>query len=138
MPNFMDEPTAGLDVVARDRILDLLREYMEQEGRGILISSHISSDLEGLCDDLYMIHEGKIILHEDMDVLLDQYGILKVEEKVFADLDKRGILRVAKESWGYSCLTNEKQFYLENYPGLIVERGSVDEIITMISKGEKL
>lgn len=134
----LDEPTAGLDVVARDRILDLLREYMEQEGRGILISSHISSDLEGLCDDLYMIHEGKIILHEDMDVLLDQYGILKVEEKVFADLDKRGILRVAKESWGYSCLTNEKQFYLENYPGLIVERGSVDEIITMISKGEKL
>ena len=134
----LDEPTAGLDVVARDQILDLLREYMEQEGRGILISSHISSDLEGLCDDLYMIHEGKIILHEDMDVLLDQYGILKVEEKVFADLDKRGILRVAKESWGYSCLTNEKQFYLENYPGLIVERGSVDENITMISKGEKL
>ena len=132
----LDEPTAGLDVVARDQILDLLREYMEQEGRGILISSHISSDLEGLCDDLYMIHEGKI--HEDMDVLLDQYGILKVEEKVFADLDKRGILRVAKESWGYSCLTNEKQFYLENYPGLIVERGSVDEIITMISKGEEL
>ena len=130
----LDEPTAGLDVVARDQILDLLREYMEQEGRGILISSHISSDLEGLCDDLYMIHEGKIILHEDMDVLLDQYGILKVEEKVFADLDKRGILRVAKESWGYSCLTNEKQFYLENYPGLIVDRGSVDENITMISK----
>ena len=135
---FNAEPTAGLDVVARDRILDLLREYMEQEGRGILISSHISSDLEGLCDDLYMIHEGKIILHEDMDVLLDQYGILKVEEKAFADLDKRGILRMAKESWGYSCLTNEKQFYLENYPGLVVERGSVDEIITMISKGEEL
>ena len=135
---FADEPTTALDVTIQAQILDLLRVYMEQEGRGILISSHISSDLEGLCDDLYMIHEGKIILHEDMDVLLDQYGILKVEEKVFADLDKRGILRVAKESWGYSCLTNEKQFYLENYPGLIVERGSVDEIITMISKGEKL
>ena len=134
----LDEPTAGLDVVARDQILDLLRVYMEQEGRGILISSHISSDLEGLCDDLYMIHEGKIVLHEDMDVLLDQYGLLKVEKKDFSDLDKRGILRVAEESWGYSCLTNEKQFYLENYPGLVVERGSVDEIISMISKGEKL
>lgn len=134
----LDEPTAGLDVVARDQILDLLRVYMEQEGRGILISSHISSDLEGLCDDLYMIHEGKIVLHEDMDVLLDQYGLLKVEKKDFSDLDKRGIFRVAEESWGYSCLTNEKQFYLENYPGLVVERGSVDEIISMISKGEKL
>ena len=133
-----DEPTTALDVTIQAQILDLLRVYMEQEGRGILISSHISSDLEGLCDDLYMIHEGKIVLHEDMDVLLDQYGLLKVEKKDFSDLDKRGILRVAEESWGYSCLTNEKQFYLENYPGLVVERGSVDEIISMISKGEKL
>ena len=135
---FADEPTTALDVTIQAQILDLLRVYMEQEGRGILISSHISSDLEGLCDDLYMIHEGKIVLHEDMDVLLDQYGLLKVEKKDFSDLDKRGIFRVAEESWGYSCLTNEKQFYLENYPGLVVERGSVDEIISMISKGEKL
>ena len=135
----MDEPTAGLDVGAREGMLDILREYMEEKPeRSILISSHISSDLEGLCDDLYMIHEGKIVLHEDMDVLLDQYGLLKVEKKDFSDLDKRGIFRVAEESWGYSCLTNEKQFYLENYPGLVVERGSVDEIISMISKGEKL
>ena len=134
----LDEPTAGLDVIARDQILDLLREYMEKEGRGILISSHISSDLEGLCDDLYMIHDGKIVLHEDMDVLLDQYGLLKVDEKTFESMDKSYVLRVMKEAWGYSCLTSEKQFYAENYPGLAIERGSVDEIISMISKGEKL
>lgn len=66
----LDEPTAGLDVVARDRLLDLLREYMEPGDRSILISSHISADLEGFCDDLYMIDEGRIILHEDTDVLL--------------------------------------------------------------------
>ena len=59
MPNFMDEPTAGLDVVAREEILDLLREYMEIPGRSIVISSHISGDLEHFCDDLYMIHEAK-------------------------------------------------------------------------------
>lgn len=134
----LDEPTAGLDVVARDQILDLLREYMEQEGRGILISSHISSDLEGLCDDLYMIHRGKIILHEEMDVLLDQYGLLKVDETAFQKLDKSCILCAYKEAWGYRCLTNEKQFYMENYPGIVIERGSVDEIISMISKGERL
>lgn len=134
----LDEPTAGLDVVARDQILDLLREYMEKDGRGILISSHISSDLEGLCDDLYMIHDGKIVLHEDMDVLLDQYGLLKADEETFERLDKSYILRVVKEPWGYSCLTGEKQFYMENYPGITVEKGSVDEIISMISKGERL
>ena len=135
----MDEPTAGLDVAAREDVLDLLREYMEEkEERAILISSHISSDLEGLCDDLYMIHEGKIVLHEDMDVLLDQYGLLKVEKKDFSDLDKRGIFRVAEESWGYSCLTNEKQFYLENYPKVVVENGTIDEAILMMIKGESV
>ena len=56
----LDEPTAGLDVIARDELLELLREFMEKdEDRAILISSHISSDLETLCDDLYMIHDGK-------------------------------------------------------------------------------
>ena len=66
----LDEPTAGLDVIARDELLELLREFMEKdEDRAILISSHISSDLETLCDHLYMIHDGKIILHEDTDVL---------------------------------------------------------------------
>lgn len=134
----LDEPTAGLDVVAREQILDLLREYMEQEGRGILISSHISSDLEGLCDDVYLIHEGKILLHEDMDVILDRYGLLKMNPDSFGKLDKSYILRTVKEAWGYSCLTNEKQFYVENYPELVVEKGSVDEIVSMISKGEDL
>ena len=57
----LDEPTAGLDVLARDELLDVLRKYMEEdESRSILISSHISSDLEGLCDDLYMIHNQKV------------------------------------------------------------------------------
>ena len=60
----LDEPTSGLDVVTRRDVLDLLREYMEEnEERSILISSHISTDLEGLCDDIYMIHEGQIVLH---------------------------------------------------------------------------
>ena len=73
----MDEPTSGLDVMARRDVLDILREYMEEdETRSILISSHISTDLENLCDDIYMIHDGKIILHEDTDVLMGQYGLV--------------------------------------------------------------
>ena len=73
----LDEPTAGLDVIARDELLEMLREFLEKdEERSILISSHISSDLESLCDDLYMIHDGKIILHEDTDVLLSDYALL--------------------------------------------------------------
>ena len=134
----LDEPTAGLDVVAREEILDLLREYMEIPGRTIVISSHISGDLEHFCDDLYMIHEGKIVLHEETDRILEEYGFLKVSEQEYEVLDNEYLLRVRKESFGYSCLTDQKNYYLENYPGLVVEKGSVDEVISMLVKGEAL
>ena len=136
VPNFMDEPTAGLDVIARDELLEMLREFLEKdEERSILISSHISSDLESLCDDLYMIHDGKIILHEDTDVLLSDYALLKVDAEQYSKLDKQFILRSKKETYGYSCLTNQKQYYMENYPKIAIEKGTIDEVITMMIRG---
>lgn len=130
----LDEPTAGLDVVARDELLLILREYMEQdEERSILISSHISSDLETLCDDLYMIHEGRIILHEDTDVLLSDYALLKVDAEQYEKLDQQYILSCRNETYGYCCLTNQRQYYIENYPQITIEKGTVDSIITMMS-----
>ncbi|OUN33803.1 ATP-binding cassette domain-containing protein [Lachnoclostridium sp. An76] len=135
----MDEPTTGLDVMAREGILDIFREYMEEdENRSILISSHISSDLEGLCDDIYMIHNGEIVFHEETDVMLNEYGLIKADDTQYRKLDKEYILRVRRESFGYSCLTDQKQYYLENYPDVVVEKGSLDEVITMIIGGEKL
>ena len=132
----LDEPTSGLDVVARDKLLDMLRAYMEQEGRAILISSHISGDLEGICDDIYMIDEGKIVLYEETDVLLDSYGILKVTQEQYEGLDQEHILRSKKEDFGYSCMTDQRQFYQENYPQITVEKGNIDELIMMMVRGE--
>lgn len=135
----LDEPTTGLDVLAREDLLSMLREYMEEnENRTILISSHISTDLEGLCDDLYMIDNGKVVLHEEIDTLLGQYGLLKISSEQYDNLDKNYLLRKKRESWGYACLTNQKQFYLENYPSYTMEKGSIDEVITMMIKGEKI
>lgn len=135
----LDEPTAGLDVVARDELLEMLREFMEKdEQNSILISSHISSDLESLCDDIYMIHNGKVILHEDTDVLLSDYALLKVDETQFSQMDKQFILRFQKESYGYSCLTNQKQYYMENYPKIAIEKGTIDTVITMMIRGQIL
>lgn len=133
----MDEPTAGLDVIARDELLDMLREYLEQdEERSILISSHMSSDLESLCDDVYMIHNGEIILHEQTDILLSDYALLKIDSTQYESLDKRFVLRSKKENYGYCCLTNQKQYYVENAPNLVVEKGSIDEVITMMIRGK--
>ena len=135
----LDEPTSGLDVVARRDVLDLLREYMEEnEERSILISSHISTDLEGLCDDIYMIHEGQIVLHEDTDVLLNNYALIKADQEQFARLDKEYILKVRRENYGYACLTDQKQYYRENYPDVVVEQGNLDEVIAMMIGGEDL
>lgn len=135
----LDEPTAGLDVMARDEVLDLLREFMaEKEDRSILISSHISGDLESLCDDLYMIHDGKIILHEETDVLLSDYAVLKVTEEQFAGLDKGYLLRAKREPYGFSCLTAQASFYAENHPDITMEKAAIDDLIPMMIRGERL
>ncbi len=129
----LDEPTSGLDVIARNEILDLLRDYLaEDEERSILISSHISTDLEGLCDDLYIIQNGSILLHEDTDTLLGKYGILKLDEAAYQNLDKHCIPCARKDPYGYTCRTNENQFYLDNYPGIVIENGNIDNILLLL------
>lgn len=134
----LDEPTSGLDVVARDELLLMLQEYMEKdEERSILISSHISSDLETICDDLYMIHEGKILFHEDTDVLLSDYALLKVDGEQYEELDKNYVVCNKEEAYGYCCLTNQRQYYMENYPQITIEKCRIDDIITMMIKGVK-
>lgn len=133
----LDEPTLGLDVLAREDLLNMLREYMEEnENRTILISSHISADLEGLCDDLYMIHEGKVVFHEYMDILLGEYALLKVTDEQYPSIDKEYLLKVCRETYGYRCLTNQKQFYMENFPGIVVENVNIDEVISLMVRGE--
>lgn len=134
----LDEPTAGLDVLARNEVLQMIRDYLgEDQDRSVIISSHISSDLEGLCDDIYMIDGGKIILHEDTDTLLGKYGLVKVGEEEYEALDKKYIIATQKDSYSYTCLTSEKQFYAENYPKAVVENAHIDDIIVLMLGGKK-
>ena len=134
----LDEPTAGLDVIARNEVLDMIRTYLEEDPeRSVIISSHISSDLEGLCDDIYMISDGKVILHEDTDALLGNYGIIKLDENEYESLDKKYILATKKEKFSITCLTSEKQFYAENYPKVVIENAHIDDVIVMMLGGRK-
>ena len=139
----LDEPTAGLDVITRNEVLDIIRTYMEEEMRTVIISSHISSDLENLCDDIYMINDGKIILHEDMYKLLDLYGVIKANEEQYENLKsdanyKNIILCCEKEKYGYKCITNDRQYIVDNYTEIVIEKGNIDELIMVLVKGEKI
>ena len=134
----MDEPTSGLDVEARNEVLDILREYLAQDDEvSLLISSHISSDLEGLCDDIYLIDEGRLLLHEQTDELLDKYGVIKADDETFEKLEKDHILAYKKEKFGYSLFTDEKEYYKENHPDLIIENGNIDDLILIMTGGKK-
>ena len=130
----LDEPTVGLDVIVRDEILEMLQDYMKTEEKSIIISSHISSDLEGICDDIYMIDKGNIVMHEDTDVILGSYGLLKVTRSQFEKLDKTYIINSFETDFGYNCITNQKQFYLENYPDIVIENGSLDLMMRMYTQ----
>ena len=139
----LDEPTAGLDVITRNEVLDIIRTYMEEEMRTVIISSHISSDLENLCDDIYMINDGKIILHEDMYKLLDLYGVIKANEEQYENLKsdtnyKNIILCCDKEKYGYKCITNDRKYIVDNYPEIVIEKGNIDALIMVLVKGEKI
>ncbi len=132
----LDEPTVGLDVIAREQVLEMIRDYMEcHEEASIVISSHISSDIESLCDDIYLISGGKILVHEETNVLLDEYGVLKVSKEDYEKLDKQYILCTKEENFGYSCLTNQKSYYVENYPKIVIESGNIDDLIIIMNGG---
>ena len=80
----------------------------------------------------------QIVLHEDTDVLLNNYALIKADQEQFARLDKEYILKVRRENYGYACLTDQKQYYRENYPDVVVEQGNLDEVIAMMIGGEDL
>ena len=134
----LDEPTAGMDVGARNEILDMLRDYIaEDESRTLLITSHIATDLEGICDDIYLIDNGKIILHEETDVILSDYAIIKTDGETYKSLESEYILCAQKENYGWRCLTNQKQFFVENYPGMVIEKSGIDDLILMLTGGAR-
>ena len=128
----LDEPTTGLDIIARDEILHLLRTFMLSGEKSVLISSHIAKDLESICDNVYLIDDGQIIFSETMDAILDQYGILKLDQEQFKAIDKEYLMKINRENYGYICLTKEKQFYQENYKDIVIEPCNIDMLMRML------
>lgn len=135
----LDEPTSGLDVRSRYKILALLQLYMDRfPETSILISSHISDDLEHLCDEMYFLKEGAVLLHEETDILIDHYALIKGSEKQLEGLPLQFQLFKRKSNYGVEVLTNQKAFLEENFLDLVVEKVTIDQLLLMMSEGERL
>lgn len=102
----MDEPTSGLDPLIRDEIIDIFNEFTREENHSILMSSHIVSDLEKLCDYIAFVHNGRLILCQEKDRLLEQYGFLHTTEKILADIEPTAVIWKKSTGWGVEAMVD--------------------------------
>lgn len=133
----LDEPTSGLDPVVRSEVLDLFQEFMESDSHTILISSHITSDLERIADQIILIDKGKIQLNEDKDEIINKYGILKCSLEEFDKIDSEDIINYKKTKYSYEILIKDKNKMEKKYKDNIIDKISLDELLLLITKGEK-
>ncbi|MDE5854162.1 MAG: ABC transporter ATP-binding protein [Ruminococcus sp.] len=105
----LDEPTSGLDPVVRDEIVDIFNEFTRDENHSILISSHIISDLEKICDYIAFLHNGRLMLCEEKDRLLEQYGFINTTEEILRELDKSAVIGKKITKWGVEALVDREK-----------------------------
>ncbi|WP_225748678.1 ABC transporter ATP-binding protein [Paraeggerthella sp. Marseille-Q4926] len=139
----LDEATAGLDPMARDETLDTLRDFMTDENHGILMSSHITSDLEKIADYIVCIDEGRIVFSIEKDAIVHQAGIAQCRASEFAALADSGLyapgsLHYARNAYGTSVLVPDRFAFAENFRDVVVERADIDSYMSLMLKGEVL
>ncbi|MCI8537158.1 MAG: ABC transporter ATP-binding protein [Oscillospiraceae bacterium] len=132
----LDEATSGLDPVVRDEILDEFLSFIQDEDHGILLSSHITSDLEKAADYITYIHRGRVTLSGAKDELLEQYGRLVCRASDLEKLDKSLVVGVRKSQFGCEALVNDRAGLRKAYPELTVDPVSLEDIMVFTVKGE--
>ena len=128
----LDEATSGLDPVTRDELLDLFYEFIQDEQHSIFMSSHITSDLEKICDYVTYIHKGKLILCQEKDGLMQRMGILKCSETVFRDIDPAAVHGKRTTAVGVEALVERQKIPA----GLVVEHASLDDSLIYLVKSD--
>ena len=127
----LDEATSGLDPMVRDEILDIFNEYTRQEDRSILLSSHIVSDLEKICDYIAFLHKGKLVLCEEKDRLLEEYALVRLSHQRLADLPEVGVVGVENDPYGVRALVRRDKVPHD----LPLEHTNLEDIILFLAKG---
>ena len=134
----LDEPTSGLDPVVRSEVLDLFLEFIQDENHTILFSTHITSDLEHIADYIIFLDDGKIILKENRDTLLEEYGVLKCSEKEWKTIDSKDYVTYKKGKYQYELLVTDQKRMKKKYPNMVVDRISLEELMVLTIKGVKV
>lgn len=134
----LDEATSGLDPVMRSDILDVFLEFVENDEHSILMSSHITTDLEKIADYIAFLHQGKLLFCRKKDELRYHYGILRCGESMLGQIDKNEILAVQKDHFQWNVLVQNKELARKKYKAAIVDDASIDDILMIYVKGERM
>lgn len=134
----LDEPTSGLDPIVRNEILDIFRQFIaEDETRSILVSTHITTDLEHISDYIMFIKNGEITLNLPTSEILENYGIVKCDEKDFSKISKEDYEYYRKEKYQYEVLVKNKKMIKSKYGISTIDKASIEDIMLFYIKGEK-
>lgn len=133
----LDEPTSGLDPIARNEVLDIFQDFIQDEENAILVSSHITSDLEHIADYITFISDGEILFSKTRDELLENYGIAKCSEKEFENIDKRDFIKYKKNRYEYDILVENKYEFKKKYNMEVIDKPTIEDIMIIYIKGDK-
>ena len=130
----LDEPTSGLDPLVRDEVVELFSDFTRDEGHSVLISSHIVSDLEKLCDYIAFLHKGRLLLYEEKDALQEEYGLVQLSKTDFKALDGDAVIGHRATPYGVSAIVRREAIPA----GLAVEPVSIEDLfVLMVKEGEQ-
>lgn len=134
----LDEATSGLDPIVRDEVLDIFLDFVQDETHAVLVSSHITSDLEKIADYITFIHKGKLIFSLSKDELIYNYGIIKCGREQFMKMDSDDIITYRKKDYEYEILVSDKTRMERKYKNCLMNDVTIDDIMLLYVKGEKV
>lgn len=133
----LDEPTSGLDPIARNEVIDIFQDFIQNEECGVLLSSHITTDLEHIADYISFINNGKILLSKTCDELLENYGVVKCTESQFKKMDKTDFIKYKKKKYEYEVLIENKNEFNKKYGINTIDKITLEELMLLMIKGVK-
>lgn len=134
----LDEPTSGLDPVVRSEVLDIFQKFIEDEEHSIVLSTHITSDLENIADEIIFMNNGEIILQNSRDEIFDNYAILKCDVDYFKNIDKKDIISYRKTKYNYEILVDNKKQIIKKYNKCVIDNITLEKLMLLEIKGEKI